>query len=323
MPWFSLSRSTVVVALSLLAASYSIFSDPTLDKLIADKKYKEAVDYADDKVPAGQRDAAAWLQLAQANEALGIPEKALACYLVAWRLDQGNYQAMLGAATLYNELGESEEALSLAKKALDKNFTAEASWQYARACIALNRSVEAKAALEKVIQGDSGNVIANKELGNIYFNEKAWPSALPLLKKSYLKSPDGVLAYKIGKTYAGIGIPDSAIAYLNEAIAKGNAPEDAALSLARALYSRENYGEAFAQYGKLGGMGMVALDFYQAAMAAEKSNNVPAAAAYYEKAVSLFGTDKSKEALSPGKGGGVTDGEKILCPGSRELSVCG
>ena len=50
-----------------------------------------------------------------------------------------------------------EEALSLAKKALDKNFTAEASWQYAKACIALNRSVEAKAALEKVIQGDSGN----------------------------------------------------------------------------------------------------------------------------------------------------------------------
>jgi tetratricopeptide (TPR) repeat protein len=297
MPCFSFSRSSVAVALFLCAASFTVFSEPTFDKLIADKKYKEAIDYAEDKLPAGQRDAATWVELAQANVAIGVPEKALACYLVAWRLDQNNYQAMLGAATIYNELGESEEALNLAKKALDKNFTAEASWQYARACIALKRSVEAKAALEKVIQGDSGNVIANKELGNIYFDEKSWSKALPLLKKSWQKSPDAELAYKIGKAYSGDNAPDSAIAYLKEAIAKGNAPEDAGLSLARALYNQGDDADAAAQYGKLSGRGMVAIDFYQAAVAAEKSNNPKDAEVSYEKAVSLFGADKSREAL--------------------------
>jgi len=297
MPCFPLSRYSVAAVYFILAVSCSIFSEPTLDKLIAEKKYKEAIDYAEDKIPSSQRDAATWVELAQANEATGNPEKSLACYLVAWRLDQSNYQAMLGAATVYNELGESEEALNMAKKTLDKNFTAEASWQYAKACIALNRSVEAKAALEKVIQGDSGNAIANKELGNIYFNEKAWQNALPLLKRSYLRGPNAELDYKIGKAFTGIGMPDSAIAHLNEAIAKGNAPDDATLLLARALYGRENYGEACAQYGKLAGRGMVALDFYQAAVAAGKSGNAAAAVAYYEKATSLFGTEKSKEAL--------------------------
>ena len=82
------------------------------------------------------------------------------------------------------------------------------------------------------------------------------------------------LAYRIGKTFAGIGTTDSAIAYLNEAIAKGNVPDDAAISLARALFAQENYAEAFAHYAKLAGKGMVAIDFYLAAVAAEKSNNV-------------------------------------------------
>ena len=296
MTCFSFSRSSVAFALFLLAASFSIFSDPTLDKLVADKKYKEAIDYAEDKVPPGQRDAATWVELARANEAVGIPEKALACYLVAWRLDQANYEAMLGAATLYNDLEQPEAALNLAKKALDKNFTAEASWQYAKACIALNRSVEAKAALEKVIQGDSGNVIANKELGNIYFNDKAWQSALPLLKKSYLKSPDATLAYKIGKAYAGVGTPDSAIAYLKQAIAMGTAPDDAGLSLARALFARGSLADAAAQYGKLA-KGMEAIDYYNAAVAAEKSNSAAAAAGFYEKAATMYGTATDREAL--------------------------
>ncbi len=297
MTWFFFSRSSAAVALFLLAASFSIFAEPTLDKLIADKKYKEAIDYAEDKVPPGQRDAATWVELAQANEAVGVPEKALACYLVAWRLDQNNYQALLGAATLYNQLEQPEAALNLAKKALDKNFTAEASWQYARACIALNRSVEAKAALEKVIQGDSGNVIANKELGNIYYNNKEWQKALPLLKKSYQKSPDGGLAYKIGKAYAGAGTPDSAITYMKEAISRGDAPDDAGLLLARALFAQGSYADASAQYGKLAGKGMEAIDYYQAAVAAEKSNNAAAASASYEKAVTLFGTATGTEAL--------------------------
>ena len=146
-----------------------VYADPVLDKLITDGKYKEAIDYADEKLPTPQRDAGIWVQIGRANEGLDMPEKGLACYLVGWRMNPDDYQALLGAARIYNKLGQPDNAVNMAKKALEKNFTAEASWEYAKACITLSRSVEAKAALEKVIAADSANAIANKELGNIYY----------------------------------------------------------------------------------------------------------------------------------------------------------
>ena len=214
----------------LCAASLPACADATLDKLVADGKYKEAIDYADEKVPSAQRDASVWVQLGRANESLDMPEKALACFLVGWRMNPDEYQALLGAARIYNKLGQPDNAVTMAKKALDKNFTAEASWEYAKACIALSRSVEAKAALEKVIAADSANAIANKELGNIYFNEGAWQKALPLLRKTYAMKPDAETAYKIGKSYGGTGVPDSTIIYLREAVSKGGAPASAVLN---------------------------------------------------------------------------------------------
>jgi tetratricopeptide (TPR) repeat protein len=150
----------------------SLFADDAFNKLIADKKFDEALKYADDKMPAPSRDAAAWSQIARANEALGLPEKALACFMVAWRMNPKNYDALLGAAKIYNKLDQPDNALSYASKALEQSFTPEASWEYARACIKLNRAADAKKALEKVIETTPENAIANRELGVIYFNEK-------------------------------------------------------------------------------------------------------------------------------------------------------
>jgi len=287
-----------VIVMFAAAATLPLRADPALDKLVADGKYKEAIDYADEKLPAPQRDASVWVQLGRANEGLDMPEKALACYLVGWRMNADDYQALFGAARIYNKLGQPDNAANMAKKALDRNFTAEASWEYARACIALSRPVEAKAALEKVIASDSTNAIANKELGNIYFAESDWQKALPLLKKTFAIKPDGDMAYKIGKTYVGSsGVSDSAIAYLKEAVTRGGAPTAAGVELARAYYEQGNLSAAAVQYLKLPGGEMNAMDFFRAAVACEKSNNPQAAQTAYDKAVSLFGADKSKEAL--------------------------
>jgi tetratricopeptide (TPR) repeat protein len=287
-----------VVVIFATAVLLPLRADPTLDKLVADGKYKEAIDYADEKLPAPQRDAGVWVQLGRANEGLDMPEKGLACYLVGWRMNADDYPALFGAARIYNKLGQPDNAATMAKKALDKNFTAEASWEYARACIALSHPAEAKAALEKVIASDSTNAIANKELGNIYFAESNWQKALPLLKKTFAIKPDGDMAYRIGKSYAGSsGVSDSTIAYLKEAVTRGGAPSTAGAELARAYYEQGNLSAAAAQYLKLPGGEMNAMDFYRAAVACEKSNNPQAAQTAYEKAVSLFGVDKSKEAL--------------------------
>ncbi|MBN1128629.1 MAG: tetratricopeptide repeat protein, partial [Chitinispirillaceae bacterium] len=227
----------------------------------------------------------------------GSPEKALACYLVAWRVDNKNYKAVYGAAKVYNSLNQAENALNMAKKALDLSFTAEASWEYARACIALDRVVEAKSALEKVIESDPGNVIANKELGNIYYNDGQWQKALPLLKKTNKAKPEGELSFKIGKSYAGTKAPDSAIAYLKDAINKGAFSEEATLELARVYYAKGDYAAAGTQYQKVSGGSMTGPDYYKAGMALEKSKNLQAALVSYDRAVSLSGGDKGKEAL--------------------------
>ncbi|MBN2189480.1 MAG: tetratricopeptide repeat protein [Chitinispirillaceae bacterium] len=285
-------------ALIVLAAALSPLSaDPALDKLVAEGKYKEAIDYADEKLPSSQRDAGAWVLLGRANEGLDMPEKALACYMVGWRMNADDYPALFGAARIYNKLGQPDNAANMAKKALEKNFTAEASWEYARACIALSKPAEAKTALEKVIASDSTNAIANKELGGIYFAESNWQKALPLLKKTYAAKPDGELAYRIGKAYFGSsGVSDSAIAYLKDAVGRGGAPAGAGLELARAYYDKGDMPAAAAQYLRLPATGMGAMDFYRAAVACEKSGN-PAAQTAYEKAASLFGVDRSREAL--------------------------
>lgn len=179
MKYLSITRRAVIILAFTGASAVSIYADPMLDKLIAEGKYKEAIDYADDKLPSAQRDATVWVKIAKANEALGMPEKSLACFMVAWRMNPDNYQALLGAAKVYNKMGQPDNALTMAKKALEKNFTAEASWEYARACIALKRPAEAKTALEKVIESDSSNQIANKELGTIYFSDKRMAESAP------------------------------------------------------------------------------------------------------------------------------------------------
>jgi tetratricopeptide (TPR) repeat protein len=293
----SMIRTMVIGSLLFGAAALTVKADPAFDKLIADGKYKEALDYADDKIPVGQRDAGTWTQLAKANDALGMPEKALACYLVSWRMNPENYQSMYGAAKVYNTLNQPDNAMNMAKKALDKSFTAEASWEYAKACIAQSKPAEAKSALEKVIESDPNNQIANKELGNIYFNDGVWQKALPLLKKTYAIKADPELSYKIGKSFVGAGTqPDSAIFFLKEAIGKPGVPPSAGLELARAYYGQGNFAAAGQQYQKCS-EGMAAIDYYKEAVSLDKSNSQAAATGAFEKAVSLFGADRGAEAL--------------------------
>lgn len=281
--------------LLILSFSGRLFSDQTFDNLIAAGKYKEALDYADDKIPNTDRDGSIWMKIARANEELGMTEKALACYLVSWRMNPNDYLSLLGAAKVYNKLNQPDNAINMAKKALDQKFTADASWEYAKACIALNRAVEAKAALEKVIQSDSTNAIANRELGNIYYNEKNWIQAIPLLKKTYRQNGDGQLAFKIGKAYVEAGVADSSLVYLKSAMEKGGSA-GVALDLARAYFGQKNYKAAEATYDKVSQSQLEASDYYKIAVSKEKNGSSGVEKAY-EAAVQSFGSSTSNDAL--------------------------
>jgi len=275
------------------------FADDAFDKLISDKNYKAALDYADDKIPASSRTADVWVKLGTANEALGLTEKALACYLVSWRLNPKDYESLLGAARIYNKLDQADNAMSMAQKALDVNFTADASWEYARACIKLSKAPEAKKALEKVIQADSSNAIANRELGNIYFNDKQYAEALPLLQRSYATQPDADLAFRLGKVCLELNRVDDAVAYLKDATTKNPGLTEAGISLARCYYKKEKYLAAAGEYERIGNRPeMTAMDQYARAVSNEKNQSPENALKAYQLAVDKFGAASSVEAVT-------------------------
>jgi tetratricopeptide (TPR) repeat protein len=278
-----------------LALSSRAFADAEFEKLYSAKKYGEALEYAEANIPMDKRSPQIWVKIAQANEAQGFTEKALACYLVAWRTDSGEYEALLGAARIYNKMEQPENAVTMAEGALKVNFTAEASWEYARACIALKKPADAKKALEKVIASDSGNVIANRELGNIYYNDKEFAKGLPLMKRSYNEKADGEVAFRIGRAYLETGALDSAMAYLKIAIDRKSNVSDASLYVARAQFGLKSYGEAIAGFGGVAKGKMAAVDYYMLGFAKEATNDAAGALEAYRSAVAAFGNEKKKK----------------------------
>jgi tetratricopeptide (TPR) repeat protein len=217
------------------------FCDETFDKLVDSKNYSEALNYADAKIPAPSRDSKIWSKLGRANEGQGLVEKALACYMVAGRMDAKNYEALLGSARIYNKLNQPANAALAAKKAMDLKSSSEASWEFARACIALNKAAEAKKALETVVEGDPDNIAAQKELGILYYNEKAYDKAITLLKDAYLKQPDETIAYRIGKAYNEAGNPDSALAYLKGPGGRKVSTPEASIELGSIYFKVQKY----------------------------------------------------------------------------------
>lgn len=284
-------KSYLVILFSFVSV---VKADNAFDKLMSSAKYKEAIEYADEKL--AERTPEVWIQLGKANEAIGMSEKALACYLVSWRMNQEDYNALVGAAKVYNTLNQPENALNMAQKALQKNFTAEASWEYARACISLNRSAEAKKALEKVIQSDSSNTIANRELGQIYFNEKAWDKSIALLKKISKKEQNEQIAYKIGKAYLEKGIADSAVNFLKLA-ASTNGNSETSIDLARAYFSQRNYKLAAEEFRKVSKGMLSADDCYRMGICEEKNGDPTAAVEFFGVAVEKFGASTGTNAL--------------------------
>lgn len=294
-------RSTTlgVRIVALLAVMVRLgFADEAFDKLFSAGNYSEAIKYADEKIPIGDRDASVWAKLGIAHEGQDMTEKALACYMVAIRNDAKNYEAHLGAARINNNLGQNDIGLDMAKKALAIKTTGEASWEYARACLAL-KSPETKTALEKVVETDKSNAIANKELGNIYYNEKNFEKALPLLKNSYNSQSNGEIAYKLAVAYQKQQNLDSAAHYYKEATRdKKFENKDAGAELSRIYYKLEKFSQAAEEFGKLDKLSLSADDLYKFGHSLSKSGvSKDSVASILELAVTKYGTSVSREAL--------------------------
>lgn len=291
-------RAAAVLMIAACSAT-TVVADAMLDKLVAGGQWKEAIEYADNSIPAPSRNADVWVKLGAANENSGLTEKALACYLVAWRLEAGSYGALIGAAKIYNKLQQPDQALTMAKKALDVNFTADASWEYASACIKLGRAADAKKALEKVIETDPNNAVANRELGSIYFTDKEYPKAITLLRKSYDNGKDPNTAMRIATCYREVGKLDSALAFMEIAVAGGLKSPEVVLDLARIYFGRSQFADAAKRYdAALNKTQWKPDDYFKMASAKEQLKDMKGALDAYRLAVNAYGATNSAEAIT-------------------------
>lgn len=297
-----MARSGRLLALGMMISLIGslVYADDTFNNLVTAKKYDEAIKYADEKLTGTDRTADVWVKLAQANEELGLTEKALACYMVSWRMNPNDYGSLLGAARIYNKLDQPEQAMTYAKKALDQNFTGEASWEYARACIKLKRSAEAKKALEKVIETDPANIIANRELGVILFQDKTYDKAIPLLKKAVADKPDINISFMLGKSFLETNDLATAITYLKEVVKGTPSNLDAGYLLAMALYNSQSYKEASDEFTRISkiGQSLTADDLYKWANAAENSGDLNKSIEIFKSCISKYGLSKATDAIT-------------------------
>ncbi len=285
----------LVVGVIVLAAA----ADDTFDRLISSGKYADAIKYAEDNLPVGNRDAAIWAKLGSAYEKQDFNEKALACYMVSLRSGK-NYEAYLGGARVYNNLKQPETAVDMAKKAIELKATGEASWEYARACIAMGKPAEAKAALERVVESDPSNVVANRELGLLYYKSNDYQKALALLKVAMRSGGNAEIAAMIATAFRAQNQLDSTVAYLKIAAQDPKfARGPVVLDLARIYFQQEKFQPCSESYGRIDQSQLNAMDFYQYAVSMEKSGEKEDSyMKVYSIAAGKFGTAASKEALT-------------------------
>jgi tetratricopeptide (TPR) repeat protein len=276
-----------------------VFSDDSFNRLIQAKKYSEAVSYADANIPPGARTVDIWIKVGFANEELGLLEKALASYIVGSRIDPKSYDSYLGIARIYNGMDRPENALTYAKKAMDLRPAGPASWEYAKACLTLKKPEQAKDALEKVVEFDPTNAVANKGLAEIYWKEKAYEKAIPLLKIAYASNPNPEDAFRIGKSLNEANKYDSAVYFLKEAVSKNPSLLVASLELARAFFQKSKYLAAASEYEKIAGKTpFMAIDHYYRAVSNDKTGNAEGAMKAYRAAAEEFGAEKTPEAIA-------------------------
>jgi len=73
----------ILIALAALTA----FADDTFNRLIQSKKFSRSRGVRRQENPSESRTVDVWIKLGKANEEMGLPEKALASYLVGSRID--------------------------------------------------------------------------------------------------------------------------------------------------------------------------------------------------------------------------------------------
>ena len=291
-------KASLAFFLLIIAGVSNLFADAKLVGLVKEKKYTEAINYAESSLPAAKRTADEAAMVADVYAKAGKENKALATYMLMARIYSKDSRGYIGASNIYYNQKKYTLAEAYGKKAFAAKQSGEAAWQYARAALALKKNGEAKKALETVIASDAGNVVANSALAQIYYDNKEYNKAVNLLIKAYSTKADGKLAVQIARSYKAIGNDADAIKYYAIFMKSGKTDKKAILEYAEVLNNNKRYGDAAKYYLKAEGKVPFNGDTYMDwAEALESSAGADKALAIYKKANKKYGTNKGKRAL--------------------------
>jgi tetratricopeptide (TPR) repeat protein len=274
---------------TILLISLSVYSaDRALEKLILKQKYQQASSYLEKKYPAEQRDEELWVKAGLICEKSGMKEKALSCYLSAYKLNNNDYSALMALGQLYNELNFSSNAYVMLQKLISNGENdPDVFWELAQTCLKLGKLDEAKQYLSKIPYKPE----AQKTLGLILFEQKNYPEAIPILAKSFYQKRDTSIAWKLSEYYINNKKISECVECLEYVVANYKEAYSIHLALARYYMESSEYSRAIELYVLIPEQKYVAIDYYNIALYKKSEGRVDDALQFFSRAVDLSPKD--------------------------------
>lgn len=180
----------------VIALTASIFANEKLESLVSEGKYKEALEYAKEKVPTEERDVATWITISKAHQGLKASE-------AAWKALEEAQKANPSDARVYLAFGDFKKSQKDLKSALEhyqKSYildrTATAAEGIALSAAALKDFDKARDAAESAVNIDPEVFDSRVLLSEIYLGEKNYDAAAKQLEVICKKKPKEVKYWK-------------------------------------------------------------------------------------------------------------------------------
>lgn len=188
------------VLAALLVAVSPVRGDEKLDKLMEEGKYEKAIEYAEEKVPAGDRTVDFWLKLSWAYQKAqgveGAAAKAKKCLESAQKVNPSDPMVYLGFARY--EYGQKDYAA--AQKHFMKSYllkrTADAAEGIALSSAKLKEWDKARDAAESAVNLDSTVHTPRLILADLYLKDKDYKGAARQLERIVVKDDSNVKHWK-------------------------------------------------------------------------------------------------------------------------------
>jgi tetratricopeptide (TPR) repeat protein len=185
-----------LVFCSVIGLASVAWSDDKLDAMVRNGKYKEAIQYADEKLPVDARDVGVWVKIGEAQLRLGAKDKAQAAFEAAQKTNPSDARVALGFGMLSLEDKKYQDALDNYQHSYVLDRTGVAAEGIAVCASRLKQFDKARDAAESAINLDPALLDSRLILSEIYMKDQDFKNAALQLEVICEKKPTDVKLWK-------------------------------------------------------------------------------------------------------------------------------